>query len=88
MTTIKVNAILKNIRNKNIQIQTPSQTSVYKALKREAGKVKQKMISSLKNSKWALHFDGKVFKGKEREVALLENLSWSFVTIFNLFSMA
>ena len=73
MSPSKVSAILKNIRNKNIQIQTPSQTGVYKALKLEAGKVKQKMISSRKNAQWALHFDGKVFKGKDREVALLKN---------------
>ena len=61
------------MQESGIEIATPSQSGVYRAVYREATKVREILKQTLDKSKWCLHFDDKIIKKKEHQVVVLKN---------------
>ena len=69
----RVVAVSKILPESDIEIATPSQSGVYRAVYREATKVREILKQTLHKSKWCLHFDGKIIKKKDHQVVFLKN---------------
>ena len=48
-----------------INIATPTQAGIYKAVMKEADRMKEELKKTIKKYLWTLHFDGKKIKQKE-----------------------
>ena len=55
-----------------IEIPTPSQQGIHKALFKRAAEVKQHLVSTFLREKWSLHFHGKRIQGIENQDVVLK----------------
>ena len=72
LSTNKTCKVLKILNEGSSNIDTPSQSGVYKATFKEAELLRLQFKNSLKNFDWCIHFDGKKLDG-EKQVVLLKN---------------
>ena len=73
LSTRRAFHVCHSLHNDGINLATPSQSGIYKAVYREAEKVKLNLKENLKNESWCLHFDGKILNNKEHQVVVLKN---------------
>lgn len=73
VSTKKASKICKQLADSGINIPTPSQPAIYKAVIKQAEQKLQEYKSTLKNESWCLHFDGKKIAKKEIQVIVLKN---------------
>lgn len=73
VSTKKAAKICKELAESGIQIATPSQPGVYKAVIKSAERKEKMLKETLKNENWCLHFDGKKIGNKELQVMFLKN---------------
>jgi hypothetical protein len=65
--------IIETLHNDGIHLSAPSQSGIYKAVYREAEKLKLNLKENLKNDSWCLHFDRKILNNKEHKEVVLKN---------------
>lgn len=58
-----------------IEIPTPCQSGIHKAVYKEAARVKKYLVSTLYLEKWSMHFDGKHIESFEYQAVVLKNES-------------
>ena len=73
LSTHKTSKLCHQLSGEGIDIPTPSQQGIHKALLEEAEQLKQHLISTLHREKWSLHFDGKRIQGIEYQAVVLKN---------------
>ncbi|QQP40599.1 Uncharacterized protein FKW44_014704, partial [Caligus rogercresseyi] len=73
LSTHKAAKVCRQLSGEGIEIRTPSQPGIHKALYRRAAEVKQHLVSTLHQEKWSLHFDGKKINGIEHQAVVLKN---------------
>jgi hypothetical protein len=73
LSTRRAFHVCQSLHNDGIHLSTPSQSGIYKAVYREAEKLKLNLKENLKNDSWCLHFDGKILNNKEHQVVVLKN---------------
>lgn len=73
LSTHKAAKVCRQLSGEGIEIPTPSQPGIHKALYRRAAEVKQHLVSTLHQEKWSLHFDGKKIHGIEHQAVVLKN---------------
>ena len=73
LSTKKASNVCQQLSNDGIDLPTPSQSGIYRACLKESENMKCRMKETLNKEEWALHFDGKSMKGKERQVLVLKN---------------
>jgi hypothetical protein len=61
------------VKTSGINIPTPSQSGIYKAVFRQAAQLMNWFETSLQNRMWSLHFDGKKLNSTEHQVVVLKN---------------
>ena len=73
LSTRRAAAVCQSLSADGILLPTPSQSGIYKAIYRDARKLKLHFQETLQNEQWSLHFDGKVINNKEHQVVVLKN---------------
>ena len=61
------------LSGEGIEIPTPIQQGIHKALFKRAAEMKQHLVSTLHCEKWSLHFGGKRIQGIEHQAVVLKN---------------
>jgi hypothetical protein len=59
LSTSKAATICRQLSQDGIDIQTPSQSGIFRSTIKEAVKLKEEMKKTLHLESWSLHFDGK-----------------------------
>lgn len=65
--------VCRQLSGEGIEIPTPSQSAIHKAIYTRAAQLKNHLVSTLHLEKWSLHFDGKHIHGIEYQAVLLKN---------------
>lgn len=65
--------VCRQLSSEGMEIPTPSQPGIQKAIYRRAAEVRQHLIDTLHQEKWSLHFDGKKLNGVEHQAVVLKN---------------
>ena len=73
ISTNKASKVCKQLSEEGIDIPKPSQSAIYKAIFKEAEKLKKEMIDKLHTEEWSIHFDGKHVEENECQVVVLKN---------------
>ena len=62
-----------NNSSDGIEIPTPCQSGIHKAIYKRAAQLKEHLVSTLYLEKWSLHFDDKRIEGFEYQAVVLKN---------------
>ncbi|XP_073847047.1 uncharacterized protein [Musca autumnalis] len=73
VSTRKAAKICQKLANTGVNIYTPSQAAIYKAVKRSSEQREELYRNTLKDQDWCLHFDGKKMCKKEVQVIVIKN---------------
>lgn len=73
LSTSKAATICRQLSQDGIDIQTPSQSGIFRSTIKEAVKLKEEMKKTLHLESWSLHFDGKRVSHQEYQVLVLKN---------------
>lgn len=73
LSTSKAATICHQLSQDGIDVETPSQSGIYRATIKEAVKLKEEMKKTLHLENWSLHFDGKRIDDQEYQVLVLKN---------------
>ena len=65
--------VCSQLSGEGIEIPTPCQSAIYKAIYTRAAQVKKHLVSTLQLEKWGVHFDGKHIDGFEYQAVVLKN---------------
>lgn len=65
--------VCRQLSGEGIEIPTPSQSGIHKAIYKKAARVKKHLVSTLHLEKWCIHFDGKHIEGFEYQAVVLKN---------------
>src|SRR5206468_5426628 len=65
--------VYRQLSGESIEIPTPSQSAMHKAIYTRAAQVKKHLVSTLHLEKWSIHFDGKHIEGIEYQAVVLKN---------------
>lgn len=65
--------VCRQLSGEGIEIPTPSQSAIHKAIYTRAAQVKKHLVSTLHLEKWSIHFDGKHIEGIEYQAVVLKN---------------
>ena len=61
------------LSDEGIEIPTPCQSAIHKAIYMRAAQVKKHLVSTHHLEKWSIHFDGKYIEGFEYQTVVLKN---------------
>ena len=67
--------VCRQLSGEGIEIPTPCQSAIHKAIYMRAAQVKKHLVSMLHLEKWRIHFDGKHIEGFEYHAVVLKNES-------------
>ena len=67
--------VCRQLSGEGIEIPTPCQSAIHKAIYTRAAQVKKHLVSTLHLEKWSIHFDGKHIEGFEYQAVVLKNES-------------
>ena len=67
--------VCRQLSGGGIEIPTPCQSAIHKAIYTRAAQVKKHLVSTLHLEKWSIHFDGKHIEGFEYQAVVLKNES-------------
>ena len=67
--------VWRQLSGEGIEIPTPCQSAIHKAIYKRAAQVKKHVVSKLHLEKWSIHFDGKHIEGFEYQAVVLKNES-------------
>jgi len=73
LSTSKAATICQQLSQDGIDVETPSQSGIYRATIKEAIKLKEEMKKTLQLENWSLHFDGKRVDDQKRQVLVLKD---------------
>lgn len=73
VSTKKAAKICKHLAESGVNISTPSQAGIYKAVMKSAERQEIFYLETLQNELWCIHFDGKKIDDKEIQVIVLKN---------------
>jgi hypothetical protein len=65
--------VCRQLSGEGIEIPTPCQSAILKAMYTRAAQVKKHLVSTLHLEKWSIHFDGKHIEGFEYQAVVLKN---------------
>lgn len=65
--------VCHQLSDEGIEIPTPCQSAIHKAIYARASQVKKHLVSTLHLDKWSIHFDGKHIEGFEHQAVVLKN---------------
>ena len=67
--------VCRQLSGEGIEIPTPCQSAIHKAIYTRAAQVNKHLVSTLHLKKWSIHFDGKHIEGFEYQAVVLKNES-------------
>lgn len=73
LSTNKAAKVCKQLAESGIDIATPSQSGIYRAVIKSAENLEEFYKKTLQNEEWCLHFDGKKIGNKEIQVIVIKN---------------
>ncbi|CAI9727369.1 Hypothetical predicted protein [Octopus vulgaris] len=73
LSTQKAATVCRQLSQDGINVETPSQSGIYRLTIKEAVKLKQKMKKTPHLENWSLHFHGKCIDDQENQVLALKN---------------
>ena len=73
LSTSQAAAVCRQLSQDGIDVETPSQSGIYRSIIKEAVKLTEEMKKTLQLENWSLHFDGKRIDGREYQVVVLKN---------------
>lgn len=73
LSTNKAAKVCKQLAESGIDISTPSQSGIYRAVIKSAENLEEFYTRTLQNEEWCLHFDGKKIGKKEIQVIGIKN---------------
>ena len=73
LSTNSAARVCRQLSNEGIEIPTPSQPGIHKAIFRRAAEVRRHLVDTLHQENWSLHFDGKKMNGIEHQAMVLKN---------------
>lgn len=65
--------VCRQLSGEGIEIPTPCQSAIHKAIYTRAAQVKKHLVNTLHLEKWSIHFDGKHIEGFEYQAVVLKN---------------